>query len=47
MTTEDTDKIIDVTEPRYCICNEVAFGVMVACDNKKVIFNKFIFIEFV
>lgn len=26
----------DPDEPRYCICNEVAFGDMVACDNKKV-----------
>ncbi|KAK7578001.1 hypothetical protein V9T40_010206 [Parthenolecanium corni] len=25
----------DPDEPRYCICNEVAFGDMVACDNKK------------
>uniref|UniRef100_A0A069DTY6 Inhibitor of growth protein n=1 Tax=Panstrongylus megistus TaxID=65343 RepID=A0A069DTY6_9HEMI len=24
----------DPNEPRYCICNEVAFGTMVACDNK-------------
>ncbi|KAK7602079.1 hypothetical protein V9T40_009520 [Parthenolecanium corni] len=25
----------DPDEPRYCICNEVAFGDMVACDYKK------------
>lgn len=24
----------DPNEPRYCICNEVAYGGMVACDNK-------------
>jgi hypothetical protein len=26
----------DPNEPRYCICNQVAFGTMVACDNKSV-----------
>lgn len=26
----------DPDEQRYCICNEVAFGDMVACDNKNV-----------
>eukprot|EP01137_Pigoraptor_chileana_P001193 Opistho-2@38460 len=25
---------IDPTEPRYCICNQVSFGEMVACDNE-------------
>lgn len=37
-TKEDADEKIDVAEPRYCICNQVAFGVMVACDNKRVNF---------
>lgn len=38
MPTKDEKTIEknDVTEPCYCICNQVAFGVMVACDNKKV-----------
>ncbi|XP_054280437.1 inhibitor of growth protein 3-like [Macrosteles quadrilineatus] len=28
------DLSYDPNEPRYCICNEVAFGGMVACDNQ-------------
>lgn len=28
------DSSYDPNEPRYCICNEVAYGGMVACDNK-------------
>lgn len=32
----------DPDEPRYCICNEVAFGDMVACDYKKVRLSDFI-----
>ncbi|XP_054268462.1 inhibitor of growth protein 3-like isoform X1 [Macrosteles quadrilineatus] len=28
------DVSYDANEPRYCICNEVAYGGMVACDNK-------------
>ncbi|XP_050420723.1 inhibitor of growth protein 3-like [Adelges cooleyi] len=31
---EDVDEPIDPNEPRYCICNQVAYGTMVACDNK-------------
>ncbi|XP_050543537.1 inhibitor of growth protein 3-like [Daktulosphaira vitifoliae] len=31
---EDPDEPIDPNEPRYCICNQVAYGTMVACDNK-------------
>lgn len=27
------DMPIDPNEPRYCYCNQVSFGVMVACDN--------------
>uniref|UniRef100_A0A1B6D9N5 Inhibitor of growth protein n=1 Tax=Clastoptera arizonana TaxID=38151 RepID=A0A1B6D9N5_9HEMI len=33
-TSERSDSSYDPNEPRYCICNEVAFGDMVACDNK-------------
>jgi inhibitor of growth protein 3 len=33
-TEEDVDEPIDPNEPRYCICNQVAYGTMVACDNK-------------
>ncbi|XP_024080912.1 inhibitor of growth protein 3-like [Cimex lectularius] len=35
-TAQSSDKAdtYDPNEPRYCICNEVAFGMMVACDNK-------------
>ncbi|XP_046682094.1 inhibitor of growth protein 3-like [Homalodisca vitripennis] len=29
-----SDLSYDPNEPRYCICNEVAFGGMVACDNQ-------------
>lgn len=32
----NSDTTYDPNEPRYCICNEVAFGDMVACDNKTV-----------
>ena len=35
-TSERSDLTYDPNEPRYCICNEVAFGGMVACDNKTV-----------
>lgn len=26
----------DPNEPRYCICNQVSYGDMVACDNQDV-----------
>ena len=29
----DTDLSIDPNEPKYCICNDVSFGEMIACDN--------------
>lgn len=32
--SERSDLTYDPNEPRYCICNEVAFGGMVACDSK-------------
>ena len=28
--------IYDPNEPRYCICNQVSYGDMVACDNADV-----------
>lgn len=43
-TEEDVDEPIDPNEPRYCICNQVAYGTMVACDNKGVIKKTNIFI---
>lgn len=27
---------LDPNEPRYCICNQVSYGEMVACDNANV-----------
>lgn len=27
----------DPSEPRYCLCNQVSYGNMVACDNESVI----------
>lgn len=32
----DEDESIDPSEPLYCLCNQIAYGTMVACDNKKV-----------
>eukprot|EP00727_Mastigamoeba_balamuthi_P007576 m51a1_g3439 hypothetical protein (242) ;mRNA; f:651913-652983 len=32
---EMSDMPVDPNEPRYCICQQVSFGEMVACDNKK------------
>ena len=29
----------DPSEPRYCICNQVSYGEMVACDNDDVSIN--------
>lgn len=34
---KDKSVAIDTDEVRYCICNDVAYGTMVACDNKTVI----------
>jgi len=34
---KNVGKPIDPNELRYCICNQVAFGPMVACDYKEVI----------
>lgn len=35
--SEDETESVDSTEPRFCICNDVAYGSMVACDNEVVI----------
>lgn len=35
-TTMDLDLPVDPNEPTYCICNQVSFGEMVACDNPNV-----------
>ena len=32
----DQDWYADPSEPRYCICNQVSYGDMVACDNEDV-----------
>lgn len=29
----------DSNEPRYCLCNEISYGDMVACDNESVCEN--------
>lgn len=31
--TPDGEWTFDPNEPRYCICNQVSYGDMVACDN--------------
>lgn len=38
-TEEDVniDESVSPDEPLYCICKNVAYGTMVACDNKEVI----------
>ena len=30
---DDEGKVVDPNEPRYCLCNRVSFGMMLACDN--------------
>ena len=37
---ENPDWTYDPNEPRYCICNQVSYGDMVACDNEDVSINK-------
>lgn len=34
--TPDGEWTYDPNEPRYCICNQVSYGDMVACDNEAV-----------
>jgi hypothetical protein len=33
---DNPDWTYDPNEPRYCICNQVSYGDMVACDNEDV-----------
>lgn len=40
--TPDGEWSYDPNEPRYCICNQVSYGDMVACDNEDV--NIYLFI---
>ena len=28
--------VYDANEPRYCVCQNVSYGDMVACDNREV-----------
>ena len=36
----------DPSEPRYCICNQVSYGDMVACDNEDVSWSQLLFDRF-
>ncbi|XP_066992429.1 inhibitor of growth protein 3 [Anabrus simplex] len=38
---ENPDWTYDPNEPRYCICNQVSYGYMVACDNEDCPFEWF------
>jgi inhibitor of growth protein 3 len=38
--TADGEWTYDPNEPRYCICNQVSYGEMVACDNSEVSDNE-------
>lgn len=33
---DDEGNVIDPDEPRYCLCNRVSFGTMIACENNDV-----------
>ncbi|KAG2545899.1 PHD finger protein ING2-like [Panicum virgatum] len=33
-TSMDVDQMIDPNEPTYCICHQVSYGDMIACDNE-------------
>ena len=37
------DVTVDENEPRYCVCNQVSYGSMIACDNSTVR-NMFVYI---
>ena len=37
----DQDWNYDPSEPRYCVCNQVSYGDMVACDNEDVSIQKY------
>lgn len=43
----DGEWTYDPNEPRYCLCNQVSYGDMVACDNEEVrlVFYCFLFIH--
>lgn len=42
--TPDGEWTYDPNEPRYCICNQVSYGEMVACDNAEVRYDALLFI---
>lgn len=33
-TSMDADQMIDPNEPTYCVCHQVSYGDMIACDNE-------------
>ncbi|TVU45025.1 hypothetical protein EJB05_04494, partial [Eragrostis curvula] len=35
-TSMDVDQTIDPNEPTYCICHQISYGDMIACDNENV-----------
>lgn len=39
MEENDNNKQNDSNEKLYCICNQVAYGTMIGCDNRNVIKN--------
>lgn len=39
-TADGEEWSYDPNEPRYCICNQVSYGDMVACDNETVSFPR-------
>lgn len=42
--TPDGEWTYDPNEPRYCICNQVSYGEMVACDNAEVFIEYILFL---
>ncbi|KAL6894084.1 hypothetical protein ACP4OV_008182 [Aristida adscensionis] len=36
-TSMDVDQTIDPNEPTYCICHQISYGDMIACDNENVV----------
>lgn len=42
--TTDGEWSYDPNEPRYCVCNQVSYGDMVACDNDAVCIANFPFL---
>ncbi|KAF4368567.1 hypothetical protein F8388_018691 [Cannabis sativa] len=41
-TPVDAEQPIDPNEPTYCVCHQVSFGDMIACDNENVSFRSFL-----